>query len=81
MTARYNQACICLKAFSLQGLLILRDGAYLSEQDVFLKLEGVYMTSLGKLHAVVHPVHDIQHELEDGDIQEHTADYRYFTTI
>lgn len=60
----------------MQGLLILRDGTYLSEQDVYLKLEGVYLTSLGKLQAAIHPMHDIELELDNNDVQEHTADYR-----
>ena len=62
---------------SAQGILVLRDGAYLSEQDMFMKLEGVYLTSLGRLQAVMHPVHAIEQDLEQGDITEHSADYRY----
>lgn len=57
---------------------MLRDGAYLSEQDMFMKLEGVYVTSLGRLQAVVHPVHAIEQDLAEGDVTEHTADYRCF---
>lgn len=55
---------------------MLRDGAYLSEQDMFMKLEGVYVTSLGHLQAVVHPEHGIEQDLEESDITEHTAEYR-----
>lgn len=57
-------------------MLVLRDGAYLSEQDMFMKLEGVYLTSLGRLQAVVHPVQAIEQGLENEDITEHSADYR-----
>lgn len=67
-----------LAACCWQGLLVLRDGAYLSEQDMFMKLEGVYVTSLGRLQAVMHPVHAIEQDLSEEDVNEHTADYRCF---
>lgn len=57
-------------------MLVLRNGAYLSEQDMFMKLEGVYLASLGRLQAVVDPVQAIEQDLENEDITEHSADYR-----
>ena len=60
----------------LQGDLVLRVGDYISEQDVFMKVEGVYVTATGRLQAVVNPVDKVVVSLEQKDLDVHTADYR-----
>lgn len=68
-------ACGSLRQM-LQGDLVLRAGDYISEQDVFMKVEGVYVTATGHLQAVVTPVDKIVVSLEQKDLDAHTADYR-----
>ena len=60
----------------MQGDFVLRAGDYVSEQDMFMKLEGVYITATGSLQAVAEPVKNIQVALEQTDLDMHTADYR-----
>lgn len=60
----------------LQGDLVLRDGAYVSEHDTFIKIDGVYVTATGRLQAVLKPVDDVQLSLQQEDLDLHTADYR-----
>ena len=60
----------------LQGDLVLRDSEYVSEQDAFMKVEGVYIVASARLHAVLTPVNEVQVSLEQHDLDLHTADYR-----
>lgn len=60
----------------MQGGLVLRDGAYRSEQDTFMKVDGVYVTATGRLQAVLKPVDDLKMALEQQDVDLHTPDYR-----
>ena len=60
----------------VQGDLVLRDGEYVSENDAFMKVEGVYIIATGRLQAVVTPVDSIRVSLEQQDLDLHTADYR-----
>lgn len=60
----------------VQGDLVLRDGAYVSEHDTFIKIDGVYVTATGRLQAVLKPDDDVQLSLQQEDLDLHTADYR-----
>lgn len=64
------------EVLNVQGDLVLRDGGYVSERDAFMKLEGLYVTATGRLHAVLNPVDDVQLSLAQEDLDMHTADYR-----
>ena len=40
---------------NIQGDLVLRDGVYITENDVAMKVQGVYMPAAGRLTAVLEP--------------------------
>ena len=63
-------------ATNLQGDVTLRDGHYISEQDVTMKLQGVYVEASFRLHAVLEPAQLMSMRLEAHDAREHSSDYR-----
>ena len=63
-------------ATPLQGEVMLRDGHYVSERDVMMKLQGVYVEASSRLHAVLEPAQPKSMHLEAHDAQEHSSDYR-----
>jgi len=60
----------------VQGGLVLRKGAYRSEHDTFMEVDGVYVTATGQLQAVLKPVDRVKLNLEQQDFDLQTADYR-----
>lgn len=61
----------------LQGDVALREGPYISQDDVVLKLLGMYVAEVGRLYARLQLVQPAVHApLEMEDVQQHTADYR-----
>ena len=55
---------------------MLRDGHYVSERDVMMKVQGVYVEASSRLHAVLEPAQHMSMRLEAHDAQEHSSDYR-----
>lgn len=55
---------------------MLRDGHYVSQRDVMMKLQGVYVEASSRLHAVLEPAQHISMRLEGHDAREHSSDYR-----
>ena len=55
---------------------MLRDGIYVSERDVMMKLQGVYVEASSRLHAVLEPAQHMSMRLEGHDTREHSSDYR-----
>ena len=66
-------------AMTLQGDVMLRDGYFVSERDVVMKLQGVYVEASSRLHAVLEPAQHMTMRLEGHDAQEHSVDYRSAT--
>ena len=60
----------------VQGGLVLRKGAYRSEHDAFMEVDGVYVTATGQLQAVLKPIDRVKLNLEQQDFDLQTADYR-----
>ena len=60
----------------VQGGLVLRKGAYRSEHDTFMEVDGVYVTATGRLQAVLKPLDRVKLNLEQQDFDLQTADYR-----
>ena len=67
---------ICIVHLHMQGGLVLRKGAYRSEHDTFMEVDGVYVTATGQLQAVLKPVDRVKLNLEQQDFDLQTADYR-----
>ena len=55
---------------------MLRDGHYVSERDVMMKVQGVYVEASSRLHAVLEPAQHMTMRLEAHDAQEQSSDYR-----
>ena len=62
-----------------QGTLVLRDGVYVTEYDVEMKLQGVYVPQTGALHVTLEGVNPsvLMMALDDTDVTNHSASYRY----
>lgn len=69
-------AFICIVHMHVQGGLVLHKGAYRSEHDAFMEVDGVYVTATGQLQAVLKPVDRVKLNLEQQDFDLQTADYR-----
>lgn len=57
---------------------MVRDGVYVTEEDVLMKLHGVYVAAVGRLHAVLEPTQSMKIDLDEAEMAEHSADYRLF---
>lgn len=55
---------------------MLRKGAYRSEHDAFMEVDGVYVTATGQLQAVLKPIDRVKINLEQQDFDLQTVDYR-----
>ncbi|KAL0030093.1 hypothetical protein WJX79_006567 [Trebouxia sp. C0005] len=64
------------EVLDVQGGLVLRKGAYRSEHDTFMEVDGVYVITTGQLQAVLKPVDRVKLNLEQQDFDLQTADYR-----
>ncbi|DBB08109.1 TPA: hypothetical protein ACH3X3_008304 [Trebouxia sp. C0006] len=64
------------EVLDVQGGLVMRKGAYRSEHDAFMEVDGVYVTATGQLQAVLKPIDRVKLNLEQQDFDLQTADYR-----
>lgn len=57
---------------------MVRDGVYVTEFDLELKLKGMYVVETGRLYAVLTgiPPTNLMVSLEASDYDNHTASYR-----
>ena len=78
MCTHFMYVCmfICVVRLHVQGGLVLRKGAYRSEHDTFMEVDGVYVITTGQLQAVLKPVDRVKLNLEQQDFDLQTADYR-----
>jgi hypothetical protein len=58
--------------------VVVRDGTYVTEYDVELKLQGVYVLETGRLYATLEALQasSLMVLLDAEDIHNHTASYR-----
>lgn len=56
---------------------MLRDGPYVTADDLLFRLEGVYIAATGRLHALLHPSQPLYTHVDAEDIQERSQHYRY----
>lgn len=61
-----------------QGEVVLRDGPYVTADDLLFRLEGVYVAATGRLHALLHPSQPLVAHVHDT--QPHSQHYRYATS-
>lgn len=59
-----------------QGEVVLRDGPYVTADDLLFRLEGVYIAATGRLHAVLHPSQPLYTHVDADDVQEQSQHYR-----
>lgn len=62
---------------ALQGEVVLRDGAYVTADDMLFRLEGVYVAATGRLHAVLHTTQPLYTTVDTHDIEERSLQYRW----
>jgi hypothetical protein len=58
----------------LQGEVVIREGLYVTDQDVHMLLEGVYIRPLGELRVMMNS--DMQANLTQLDLGEKSQEYR-----
>ncbi len=59
--------------------MVLRDGAYVTADDLLFRLEGVYVPATGRLHAVLHTTQPLYTSVDTTDIEQRSLQYRYVT--
>ncbi|KAK9829544.1 hypothetical protein WJX72_006402 [[Myrmecia] bisecta] len=60
----------------IEGELVIRDGVYVTEEDVLMKVTGVYVVGAGRLHAVAEPAKPLELNVEPDDVEEQGPVYR-----
>jgi len=61
---------------NVQGDLVVRDGLYVTDNDIRMHLHGVYHKEAGRLEAVLEPLSPIQMDITNADQTEENSDYR-----
>ncbi len=62
----------------MQGEVVVRDGVYVTEYDVEMKLQGVYIVQTRRLYATLEGLQPatLTVSLDATDIENQTASYR-----
>lgn len=55
---------------------MVRDGLYVTDNDIRMHLHGVYHKEAGRLEAVLEPLSPIQMDITNADQTEENSDYR-----
>eukprot|EP00191_Tetraselmis_sp_GSL018_P024194 CAMPEP_0177623596 /NCGR_PEP_ID=MMETSP0419_2-20121207/28988_1 /TAXON_ID=582737 /ORGANISM="Tetraselmis sp., Strain GSL018" /LENGTH=598 /DNA_ID=CAMNT_0019124161 /DNA_START=566 /DNA_END=2360 /DNA_ORIENTATION=+ len=61
---------------TLEGDLVIRDGAYVTDDDIRMRVHGIYVPESGKVTAILDPVTPIRIEVSEQDRRERNAAYR-----
>jgi hypothetical protein len=60
----------------MQGDLVLRNGIYVTDTDIRLRLHGVLLKETGRIEANLEPLTPIRVDISGSDIHNGNADYR-----
>lgn len=65
-----------ISAPCLEGDLVIRDGAYVTDNDVRMRVHGIYVPEVGRLNAVLEPIAPIRLDISEQDRIDGNAYYR-----